>query len=189
MKTESRMRLGHLFQEMLSKVQEKYRQVGRKRFFKFVLIYGLYLTMVLSFDYLYMPWLAIKFRYLTFFPLYVSILGICLAGLLLYEFFQEDVFFKREIMAWLTEEGKHGFTKKLKGKINGNPRLMFAAIATWWSPLHAYIFFREDDKNEFSEMMKLFCLGSFYCAFFWGVVIDILVALRDLGNLIIRSYL
>lgn len=144
--------------------------------------------MVWVFDYLYMPWLAIRFRYLTFFPLYISLLAVCLAGLIFYDSFKEDIFFKEKIKKWLAKEGKYKITKKLKHLINSNPNVTFAAIATWWSPLHAYIYFREGDKNHFGEIVRLFSKGSFYCSFFWGVIAFILSALWDLGKLIIKLY-
>lgn len=167
----------------------KCKEIGLKRFLKFVVIYGLYLAIVLSFDYLYIPWLAIKFRYLTFFPLYVSLFFVCLLGLGLYEFFKEDIFFKEKITVWLSEKGKYVFTRWLKKIINGNPRFKFSAIAIWWSPLHAYIFFRKDSKNRFGEVIKMLGLGAFHCAFFWSVIVYILVALWDLGELFMKHYL
>ena len=47
---------------------------------KFSFAYALYVVIVLSFDYLYMPWLAIKFRYLAIIPLYFSIFAVSCSG-------------------------------------------------------------------------------------------------------------
>jgi len=162
------------------------KQAGTKKVSKYMFMYGLYLSIIITFDWFWMPWLAIKFRYFTFFPLYVSLFVVCLLGLFLYDSFKEDIFFKEKIKEWLAEEGKYKFTRALKKKINSSPQATFAAIATWWSPLHAYIYFREGDENHFREIMKLYGKGSFYCAFFWGVIVFILSALWDLGKLIIN---
>lgn len=152
-------------------------------------MYGIYLCLVWAFDYLYMPWLAIRFRYLTFFPLYISLLVVCFVGLVIYDFLKEDIFFKKKIREWLAKDGKYKLTRKIKHLINSNPNLTFAAIATWWSPLHAYIYFREGEKNHFWEIVQLFGKGSFHCAFFWGFVAFVLSGLWDLGKLIIKLYL
>lgn len=156
---------------------------------KYIFIYGLYLLIVWMFDYLYMPWLGIKFRYLAFFPLYFSLFIICLLGLLLYDSFKEDIFFRENIKEWLADEGKNTFTRWIKSKINSSPRVTFAAIATWWSPLHAYIYFRQDEKKHFWEVMKLFGRGTFYCAFFWGGIVLVISALWDLGKLLMKLHL
>jgi hypothetical protein len=164
-------------------------EAGPRKVSKFISMYGLYIGIVWTFDYAYMPWLAIKFRYLTFFPLYFSLFAVCSMGLFLYEFFNEDMFFKEKLQEWLSKDGKYKFTRVLKKKINSNPNMTFAAIATWWSPLHAYIYFRKGEENHFWNVITLFGKGSFYCAFFWGVIAFILSALWDLTKLIIKLYL
>jgi len=179
----------HRFLEWCKVTGKIIREAGVRKVSKFVAMYGVYLGIIWAFDYIYMPWLAIKFRYLTFFPLYVSLFVVCLLGLLVYEFFDEDMFFKEKIRGWLAKEGKHRFTRTLKKKINSSPQLTFAVIASWWSPLHAYIYFREGKKNHFWKAVKTLGKGSFYCAFFWGVIVSILSALWDLTKLIIRLYL
>jgi hypothetical protein len=165
------------------------REAGAKKVSKYVFMYGLYLLIVWVFDYLYMPWLAIKFRYYTFFPLYFSLFFVCLLGLLLYDSFKEDIFFKENIKEWLANKERNKFTQWIKARVNSSPRATFSAIATWWSPLHAYIYFRKEEKNHFWEVMKVFSRGAFYCAFFWGVIVFILSALWDLGKLFIKLYL
>jgi len=156
---------------------------------KFVSMYGLYLFIVLTFDFIYMPWLAIRFKYFAIFPLYISLFIVSLVGLLIYEFFKEDMFFSEKIRVWLLKEGKYWTTKALKRFMNSNPKIMFAAIAIWWSPLHAYIFFREGSKNDLCTVLKSIGRGSLYCALFWGVAIDVLVALWYLGKYFINLYL
>lgn len=165
------------------------KEAGAKKVSKYIFMYGLYLLIVWTFDYFYMPWLGIKFRYLTFFPLYFSLFVVCLLILPLYDSFKEDILFKENIKKWLADEGKNKFTRWIKAKINSSPQATFAVIATWWSPLHAYIYFREKEKNHFWEIMRLYSKGSFYCAFFWGAIVFILSALWDLGKLFIKLYL
>lgn len=180
--------LVHLIVKWRRKIADWYEQVGPDRFFKFVIMYGLYLLIVLTFDYLWMPWLVIKFQYLTFFPLCISLFVVCLFGLWLYEFFQEDIFFKEKISEWMLEEGVCHFVRKLKKQINDNPRLMFIVVAIWWSPLHAYVYFRRSKEIHFGEVIRLIGKGSLLCAFFWGVIIDIIVTIWHLGKFIMKLH-
>ena len=192
LKTEevlSRSALVHRLLGWCREAKEKMKEIGARRIAKYVYMYGLYLLIVWTFEYFWMPWLAIKFKYFTFFPLYLSLFVVCLLGLFLYDSFKEDIFFKEDIKKWLAEEGKYKFTRWIKRKINSSPQATFAAISTWWSPLHAYIYFREEEKNHFKEVIRLYGKGSFYCAFFWGIIVFILSALWDLGKLIIKLYL
>ena len=117
-------------------------------------MYGIYLCVIWTFDYLYAPWLAIKYKQFVFFPLYVSLFIISLAGLYMYNFFNEDMFFKKKIVQWLAEKGKWKITQWVKTKINSSPKVTFAVIAIWWSPLHSYVYFRdEDEKNIYTTLM------------------------------------
>lgn len=108
-------------------------------------------------------------------------------GLFVYRFFREDIFLLEKINKWLGEDGDYKVTKTLKRKVNENSRFTFAAIATWWSPLHAYLFFKKDNKDNIAEYLKAFGLGSLYCALFWGIVIDILVLIWDLVVLLLKN--
>lgn len=164
------------------------KEMDPKKRRKFLLMYSLYFSIVGSFDYLYMPWLAIRFKYLTFFPLAISLFVVCILGLFLYEFFQEDMFLKEKILSWINEDSKIKLLSKLKCKIRGNPRVMFVVIAMWWSPLHAYIFFRKEDSRVWSEVFEKISKGSLYCAIFWSLVIDVFVALWDFGKFLILKY-
>lgn len=139
--------------------------------------YSLYLAIVFLFDYVYYPWLAIRFKHLMVFPLYGSIFLVSWGGYYLYEFFQEDVFFTERINTWLVEPGATGFWSRLKRLIVGNPRGVFAAISAWWSPLHAYVFFRRGKSFELPSFLKTLALGSLVCALFWGVVAESIIFL------------
>jgi hypothetical protein len=137
--------------------------------------YSLYLGIVFLFDYVYYPWLAIRFKHLMVLPLYVSIFLVSWGGYYLYEFFQEDVFFTERIHAWLGKPGTTKIWSKLKQLIVGNPRGVFAAISAWWSPLHAYVFFRRGKAFELPAFLKTLALGSLVCALFWGVVAEFII--------------
>ena len=141
-----------------------------RRVSKFGGVYALYLLIVWLFDYVYYPWLTLRFHALVFFPLFVSIFLVSWGGFYLYEYFQEDVFFTERINAWISREGSRGIRESIKQWILGNPRCTFAAISTWWSPLHAYIFFRRDKTFRFLPFIKALAAGSLFCSFFWGLV-------------------
>jgi len=158
-----------------------------KRASKFSMAYALYLAIVWMFDYVYYPWLTIKFRHLMFFALYPSIFLVSWGGFYLYEYFQEDVFFTEKINTWLGKSGTHGIGTKLRNLIANNPLCVFAAISTWWSPLHAYVFFRRDKTSSLSSLVKALAKGSFICAFFWGVVAESVLLLWGLFRLILSS--
>jgi hypothetical protein len=148
-----------------------------KKISRFGGAYSLYLAIVFLFDYIYYPWLAIRFKHLMVFPLYVSIFLVSWAGYYLYEFFQEDVFFTEKIHAWLVEPSATGFWSRLKRLIVSNPRGVFAAVSAWWSPLHAYVFFRRGKAFELPSFLKTLALGSLVCALFWGIVAESIIFL------------
>jgi hypothetical protein len=141
-----------------------------KRASRFGGAYALYLAIVWLFDYIYFPWLTIKFHSLVYVPLFLSVFLVSWGGYYLYEYFQEDVFFTEKINGWLARPGTGRIRGKLKRLIASNPRCTFAAISTWWSPLHAYVFFRRDETFEFTSFIKALATGSFFCAVFWGTV-------------------
>ncbi|MBZ5514087.1 MAG: hypothetical protein LAN62_04440 [Acidobacteriia bacterium] len=141
-----------------------------RRISRFGAVCTLYLAIVWSFDYIYFPWLTLKFRSLVFLPLFLSIFLVSWAGYYLHEYFQEDVLLTGRIGDWLNRPGKGGIGTRIKTLIVGNPRCTFAAIATWWSPLHAYLFFNRDPTFRAPSFIKALAKGSFYCALFWGVV-------------------
>lgn len=164
------------------------KDIGPRKMSKFVFMYGLCVAIICTFDYAWMPFLAIKFQYLAFFPLYVSLVVVCMIGLGLYELFKEDIFLKKKLEITLNKEGKYKFTRWVKGKMNADPKTAFMIISLE-NPLQAYLYYRQEDRTRFSEAIRLISIGSFYCAFFWGVVIDVLVACWHLGMWIIKLYL
>lgn len=174
MKTENVLSKSALVHRLLKKGCEKTRKIS-----KFVVMYGLCIGIIGIFDYAWMPFLAIKFQYLAFFPLYVSLIIVCISGLGLYELFKEDIFLKEKFKVTLNKEGKYKFTRWLKEKMNSSPKIAFMVISLE-NPLQAYIYFRERDEVKFSEAIKLIATGSFYCAFFWGVIISVLVFFFEL---------
>ncbi len=157
-----------------------------KRASKFSAIYALYISIVWLFDYVYYPWLILKFRYLVFPPLYVSVFLVSWGGYYLYDYFQEDVFFSEQINGWLRRPGGWAPARKSKAIILNNPRLTFAALAAWWSPLHAYVFSRRDESFEFSSFVKAIAKGSLICALFWSVVAGSGLLLWELVKWVVR---
>lgn len=141
-----------------------------RRVSKFGGVYALYLAIVWLFDYVYFPFLTIEFHARVYLPLFVSVFLVSWGGYYLYEYFKEDVFFTERINAWLERPEPGVWRRRVKSLIVNNPRLTFAAISTWWSPLHAYIFFRRDKTFKFSSFIQALALGSFFCALFWGTV-------------------
>lgn len=159
---------------MWQRVSARLRRVS-----KFGAVYSLYLAIVWIFDYVYFPWLTIKFRFLVFIPLYLSIFLVCWGGYYLYEYFKEDVLLTDRIKAWLNEPGKGKIRARIKLSIVSNPGFTFAAIATWWSPLHAYLFFRRDKTFHLASLIKSLAKGSLFCAAFWGIIGESILFLWD----------
>lgn len=147
---------------------------------RFGAVYALYLAIIWSFDYVYFPWLTIKFRSLVFLPLFLSIFLVSWGGYYLYRYFQEDVLFTDRINDWLNRPGKGGIQGRLKALVVGNPGCTFAAIAMWWSPLHAHLFFRRDKTFRLASLIQNLAKGSFFCALFWGVIGDSILFSWDL---------
>jgi len=138
--------------------------------------YALYVLIVWLFDYAYMPWLAIRFEYIMFVPLYFSIFIVCYGGVYLYEFIGRDIFFINKIQAWLlTKEGSSRISETIRQLINRNPENTFIAISIWWSPFHAYLFSRKSEKTKSAEVARMLAKGSLYCALFWGVILEALL--------------
>lgn len=149
---------------------------------KFSFAYVLYVSIVVSFDYFYMPWLAIRFRYLAVIPLYFSIFAISWIGLLLYRRFQDDVLLVEKVKEWINGESKNRTVRFLKSKIKSNPRIAFVAISIWWGPLHSYLYFKKNTDDNVTGVARSMGLGSLYCALFWGVIIDFAVAIWDTAS-------
>lgn len=113
-----------------------------------------------------MPWLAIRFGYKLFFPLYPSIFLINFLGIFAYDFFKEDVFFLELGKNWIQEEGTR-FTG-LKNILKRSDKLIFVALSIWPSPIAGYIFLRDKNNESPMTMIKVIALGSIYCTAVWG---------------------
>jgi hypothetical protein len=168
------------FAQKLPQAISRLCAIGIKKILKLGFIYILYLAIVWAFDYFYMPWLAYRFGYFAMFPLYLSLFAVSWFGLFLYRFFRENIFFLEEIREWLARDSRFRILDFFKKKAYENPRLRYILISTVWSPLHSYLFFKHGDIDNAVEVAKSFAIGSLYCAFFWGVVIDIVILLWDL---------
>ena len=157
-----------------------------KRASKFGAVYLLYLSIIWLFDYIYFPWLTLKFRYLVFFPLFPSIFVASWAGYYLYQHFQQDVFFTDKIHHWLELPGAGGLRGKIRSVVQNRPAYVFAAVATWWSPLHAYIFLRKDQDFRLLQFLKSLFVGSLLCALFWGLIGDSVIFSYGLMKAVLR---
>jgi hypothetical protein len=153
-----------------------------KKVTKFSGVHLLYLSIVWSFDYVYYPWLAIRFHYLLILPLFPSIFLVSWGGYYLYEYFREDVFFIERINTWLKEASPQGVRGRLKRAILRRPGYVYAVIATWWSPLHAYIFFRKEKTRGSFPLVKSLATGSLLSTLFWGVVAECVLLLWGLAR-------
>jgi len=160
--------------------------VPLKRASKFSAVYALYVSIIWLFDYVYYPWLILRFRYWVFVPLFLSVFLVSWGGYYLYSYFQEDVFLTEQINNWLRRPGGWPLVSKSKALIVDNPGWTFAAIAAWWSPLHAYVFSRRDETFDLGSFVRAIAKGSFVCAFFWGVVAESVLLLWRLGKLLLR---
>jgi hypothetical protein len=159
-----------------------------KKVTKFSGVYLLYLFIVWGFDYVYYPWLAIRFHYLIVLPLFPSIFLVSWGGYYLYEYFREDVFFIERINGWLKETASQGWRGSLKRAIVKRPRYVFAVVATWWSPLHAYIFFRKDKTRDTLPLVKSLATGSLLSTLFWGIVAESFLLLWGLARAVAQNH-
>jgi hypothetical protein len=157
-----------------------------KRASKFGVVYLLYLSIIWLFDYVYFPWLTLKFRYLVFFPLFPSIFAASWGGYYLYRHFHEDVFFTDKIHHWLEQPGAAGLRGKLRSMVVNRPACVFVAVATWWSPLHAYIFLSKDQDFRLLSFLRSLTIGSLLCALFWGLIGDSFIFSYSLLKAILR---
>jgi hypothetical protein len=146
-----------------------------KKTLKFMLAYCLVVAIYYVFDLIYMPWLAIKFGFLIFIPLYPSIFLANFLGVYLYDYLKEDVFFLELGKNWINEEGWR--LEFLKAKIRESKKITFIALSIWPSPIAAYLFFRKNEKRQASEIIKTIAIGSISCTFVWGGGVSVVVYL------------
>jgi len=160
-------------------------RVPFQRASKFSAVYALYVAIVWLFDYVYYPWLILKFKYFVFLPLYFSLFLVSWGGYYLYTLFHEDVFFAEQINEWLRRPSEWTLVRRSKALIVNNPGWTFAAIAAWWSPLHAYVFSHGQKEFGLVSFIKSIAMGSFVCALFWGVVAETILVLWRLTKLLL----
>ncbi len=139
---------------------------------KFAAVYSMALSVIWLFDYGLMIWLASTFGYFMVFPLCPALFLICWGGLYLYDFFNEDVFFIGTIQRHLEKDGRYPVYNRIKSSIRTSYRLTFIIISIWWSPLHAYLFFRQHGDTS-KNAIKTIAVGSLFCAVFWGLFVDL----------------
>lgn len=133
---------------------------------KFSVSYAAMTGVYYLFDFVYMPWLTIKYGYKVFIPLYPSILIVNLAGLYAYNLLGEDLLFIDFGKTWLSiDSGKFDRVKKI---IRSNQKLTFIFLSIWPSPIAGYLFLRQSAQEPFSKVFKATAIGSIFCAAFWG---------------------
>jgi len=185
--------------------------------------YLLSVSVAVLFDWIYMPWLAVKFPYLAVVPLYFSLFSISIIGILVVKCSKRDVLMVGAMDRWLNRDSSVEILLKIEGRIKRsmfaqrfnfkwvcfvvnpirniflflfkefvsvvnllkrkaikNPKLKFVLISIWWGPLHSFLFFEKEFGMSVKSVLKSFLEGSFYCAVFWGLVIDVLVVLWNI---------
>jgi len=155
-------------------VFDKRNSLKIKKGLKFGGSWSLTAAIVWVFDYIWMPWLGITFQYFAVIPLFLSLVVACSIGRYLYDFLDEDVFFIGKIKPWLDAESSWEKIERIKQVVRKSPKLTFIVISSWWSPLHAHLFIRANNKEDKMAVGSI-VEGSLYCTLFWGVVIDILI--------------
>ena len=155
---------------------------------KFIFAYTLAAVIYYAFDYLYMPWLAYRFSYWLFLPLYLSILIANFLGIFLYDFLKEDVLFIELGRNWLNKKQRGGgkkrgksrrkgkkkgiekrkISKRIKNVIKNSRRLTFVVLSIWPSPIAGYLFFRKNSKDRGWRALGVIAIGSIFCTAVYG---------------------
>jgi hypothetical protein len=150
--------------EIIALIKKK----GERFVFAYLLCAGIYVL----FEYIYMPWLAYKFGYWMFIPLYPSILFANFFGLYLYDWLGEDVLFMEFGSNWIEEQGgKLECIKKYLRKSRGK---IFVALSIWPSPIASYIFFRKEKNESIGSVFRSIAIGSIFCTAVWGGLISLI---------------
>ena len=149
-----------------------------KKTLRFTFAYVLVTAIYYLFDYVYMPWLGIKFGFAFFIPLYPSILIVNFLGVYLYDFFKEDVLFLELGKNWI--ENNTGRFLKVKKVIRNSKKLTFVTLSIWPSPIASYLFFRKNSEKQPWEVFKIIAFGSVLCTAVFGGGISLFVYLFKL---------
>ena len=142
---------------------------------KFGFLYLIAAGIYYVFDFIYMPWLAIRFGYKLFFPLYPSMLFANFAGVYAYDYFKEDVLFIELGKNWLTNDSGKLIT--IKNMFRKNKWLTFVTLSIWPSPIASYLFFRKTTNDSPWTKLRVIGVGSIFCTAFWGGGLSILIVL------------
>lgn len=142
---------------------------------KFAAAYVLATVIYLLFDYVYMPWLAIRFEFWMVLPLYPSILIANFLGLFIYDWFQEDILFIELGRNWIDSEGEQFMT--LKEFLRRSAKFSFVALSIWPSPIAGYLLLRNGVDESRWQAFKIIALGSIPCAMVWSGVAGLVVFL------------
>lgn len=163
----------------MKEIIQKLRERGRKFVFAYFLCAGVYAL----FEYVYMPWLTVKFGGWMFLPLYPSILFANFFGLYLYDWLGEDILFMEFGSNWIKEEG--GKLECVKKYLRKSRKKIFIALSIWPSPIASYLFFRKEKGEAAIKVFKNIALGSIFCTIVWGGVCGLLwVAIRSIMNIL-----
>jgi len=146
-----------------------------KKLLKFGLAYTIVVYGIYIFDYIYMTWLAVKFGYWMFIPLFPSVFFACWAGIYIYDFFNEDVLLVAMCNTWLEKKSRSKLITSVKEFINNNPHRVFVFMSTIESPFHAYLLQRKDKEKRVNELLGYMGEGSLYCAIFYSIIWPILL--------------
>lgn len=152
----------------MREIIQKLKQKGRKFVVAYLLCAGVYAL----FEWVYMPWLTVKFGIWMFVPLYPSILFANFLGLYLYDWLGEDVLFMEFGSSWIEEEG--GRFEPMKNYLRKSRKKIFVALSIWPSPIASYLFFRKEKKEAVAKVFQNIALGSVFCTLVWGGVCSLL---------------
>lgn len=139
---------------------------------KFIVAYYFVVAVYYLFDFVYMPWLTLKFGYLVFLPLYPSILVANFLGLYAYDYFDEDVFFLEIGRNWI--ENSDSKLESVKKILRKSKKLIFVSLSIWPSPIAGYLFFRKKKNEPTLKILGIMATGSIFCTAFWGGGLSIL---------------
>lgn len=146
----------------MKEILEILKRKGRR----FVLAYLVCSGVFFLFEWIYMPWLTVKFGYWMFVPLFPSIVVANFLGVYLYDFLGEDILFMEFGSSWINEVG--GKMEPLKKRIRNSKKLIFIGLSIWPSPIAGYLFFRDEIGRSKPATFKAIVAGSIPCTIVWG---------------------
>jgi hypothetical protein len=107
----------------------------RKTLIKVSSVYVFYVLVAWIFDYLYIPWLGIRYQYFAIIPLFLSLFLVSIFGLILVKFSKEDVLLVGKINRWLSRESSAKFIYSLRARLQAHAKLQLIETLGFWRVL------------------------------------------------------